>query len=197
MDAPWLDLLNSDWHDYRGSGRREDRLQDPQWLKGFLARWQLDRREVSRRETRQALRRLRSLLQRLVAALTAGRSPRDTDLAALNACLAAGPIVQRVERDGDAYRLRQVPAKRGRSAVLGQIAASFAEVLVAGDPSRIKICENADCKWVFYDRSRNRTRRWCAGDGCGNLLKVRRFRARRKKGAGRLAISRGKRRGSP
>ena len=73
MDAPWLDLLNSDWHDYRGSGRREDRLQSPQWLRGFLARWQLDRREASRRDTRLALRRLRSLLQRVVATLAAGR----------------------------------------------------------------------------------------------------------------------------
>jgi hypothetical protein len=38
-EASWIDLLNSDWHDYRGSGGREDRLDDPAWLGRFLAPW--------------------------------------------------------------------------------------------------------------------------------------------------------------
>lgn len=38
----WLDLLNSDWNDYRGSGKREDRLDNPLWLEKYLSRWKLD-----------------------------------------------------------------------------------------------------------------------------------------------------------
>jgi predicted RNA-binding Zn ribbon-like protein len=52
--------------------------------------------------------------------------------------------------------------------------------LETGEPGRLKACENVDCFWVFYDNSRNRTRRWCDSRGCGNLIKVRRFRAKRR-----------------
>ncbi|MHC4177306.1 MAG: CGNR zinc finger domain-containing protein, partial [Planctomycetota bacterium] len=61
MDELWLDLLNSDWHDYLGSGRTEDRLENLRWLQGFLARWNLPRPDASSRDTRRALRNLRSL----------------------------------------------------------------------------------------------------------------------------------------
>lgn len=181
MDPLWLELLNSNWHDYLGSGRSEDRLDSPRWLEAFLARWELAPSEVATDESREALRSLRSQLQGMVAILRGGEPPRDEDLEALNSFLAAGPLVCRVERDQGACQLRLVPVERTLNAVVSEIAASFAEVLVEGDARRIKICENPDCKWVFYDRSRNRTRRWCEGPtGCGNLLKVRRFRARRK-----------------
>ncbi len=64
---------------------------------------------------------------------------------------------------------------------MAAIAASFASVLVRGDRARVKICANPDCGWVLYDESRNRTRRWCDVKECGNLIKVRLFRARRRK----------------
>ena len=58
------------------------------------------------------------------------------------------------------------------------ITESFAAFLAEGDPTRLKLCENRDCRWVFYDTTRSRTRRWCA-DTCGNLIKVREFRRRK------------------
>ncbi|MCL6580471.1 MAG: CGNR zinc finger domain-containing protein [Firmicutes bacterium] len=48
-----------------------------------------------------------------------------------------------------------------------------------------KVCANADCGWLFYDDSRNRSRRWCDGRYCGNLIKVRRFRAKVRSSAAR------------
>jgi predicted RNA-binding Zn ribbon-like protein len=53
-----------------------------------------------------------------------------------------------------------------------------------GTWSRLKVCANPDCSWVFYDRSRNRQGTWCTMASCGNRLKNRRFRAR---GAGSKA----------
>ena len=78
-------------------------------------------------------------------------------------------------------RARLVPKKPGLHAVLFEIASSFAAFLVEGDPDRLKLCDNPDCQWVFYDTTRRRTRRWCE-DACGNLMKVRRFRAKKRKG---------------
>lgn len=181
MNALWIDFVNSDWRDYRGSGRRQDRLEDPQWLRRFLAEWDLDRIDAGRPEHRPSLRRLRSLLQRVIQTIIGGGRLRHRDLTALNRWLSATPVRSRLAREQGVFRLHLVPAARGLDAVCFAVAISFAEFLVEGDPSRLRICNNPDCGWVFYDQTKSRTRRWC-DDACGNLIKVRKFRERRKQG---------------
>jgi len=51
---------------------------------------------------------------------------------------------------------------------------------IDGSWSRLKICANPDCQWVFYDRSRNQQGNWCNMAVCGNRLKNRQLRARRR-----------------
>jgi CGNR zinc finger len=43
---------------------------------------------------------------------------------------------------------------------------------------RLKVCENEQCRWLFLDRSKNRSRQWCESETCGNRQRVRRFRQR-------------------
>ncbi len=174
----WADFVNSDERDYRGRDPSRDRLDDPRWLDGFLKKWCLRAPGARHPEARQALRRLRDLLQRMIIPLSEGRPPSDQDLAALNRYLAARPVRPHVERHEGAYRVRLESAATGLDAALFAIAVSFAELLEKGDPSRLKLCGNPDCRWVFYDTTRSRTRRWCAHN-CGNLMKVREFRKRR------------------
>lgn len=181
MDSVWMDLLNSDWHDYRGSGRSEDRLESPDWLRGFLTRWEGAFRKIPIREIRLALRELRSLIQQMVNSVVAGHPISENDMESLNSILAAAPVVRHLVKDQNKCLLTLVPTVRNLDSVLAEIALSFAETIAHGDPARIKICENSDCRWVFYDRSRNRTRIWCEDSACGNLMKVRRFRARQKR----------------
>ncbi|EEM16437.1 PadR family transcriptional regulator [Bacillus pseudomycoides] len=60
-------------------------------------------------------------------------------------------------------------------------------ILVAIDQkrwSRLKACP--DCRWVFYDYSRNGSKRWCGmyaggkdGRACGTIAKVKNYRAKR------------------
>jgi predicted RNA-binding Zn ribbon-like protein len=45
----------------------------------------------------------------------------------------------------------------------------------------MKACANDDCLWAFYDRSRNHGGTWCDMATCGNKLKNREFRARRRR----------------
>ncbi len=49
-----------------------------------------------------------------------------------------------------------------------------------GSWTRLKACANPDCRWVFYDRSRNQHGNWCDMAVCGNRLKNRNLRARRR-----------------
>jgi predicted RNA-binding Zn ribbon-like protein len=45
---------------------------------------------------------------------------------------------------------------------------------------RLKVCANPDCRWAFYDRSRNQQGNWCDMAVCGNRIKNRQLRARRR-----------------
>jgi predicted RNA-binding Zn ribbon-like protein len=48
-------------------------------------------------------------------------------------------------------------------------AASAVDLLSVGELSRVKECPGpGDCGWLFYDTSRNGTRRWRSMDGCGS-----------------------------
>jgi len=49
------------------------------------------------------------------------------------------------------------------------------ELVRRGD--RVSVCANPLCRLVFVDDSRNRSRRWCDNAGCGNRVRVRRYRA--------------------
>lgn len=49
-----------------------------------------------------------------------------------------------------------------------------------GSWSRMKACAEPDCRWAFYDRSRNQQGSWCNMATCGNRHKNRELRARRR-----------------
>jgi predicted RNA-binding Zn ribbon-like protein len=50
------------------------------------------------------------------------------------------------------------------------------------DLDRVRVCplDEGGCGWVFLDRSRNGSRRWCAMADCGTQAKSRRLTARRR-----------------
>jgi predicted RNA-binding Zn ribbon-like protein len=51
---------------------------------------------------------------------------------------------------------------------------------LTGTWPRLKLCENPECSWAFYDSSRNRSGSWCRMGECGNRLKNRAYRARQR-----------------
>ena len=178
MDLLWADLINSDWHDYRGTGGRADRVDNEGWLRGFLARAAWGSKRLPSVEQRDELRRFRGVLRRIVDEVRIGGFVAADDVEMLNGILGGAPAVRRLVQDETGRSVVLVPAASGMAQVLGATAASFASMLADGDPTRIKVCANPDCGWVMYDESRNRTRRWCDKTECGNLIKVRSHRRR-------------------
>ncbi|MFG1606499.1 CGNR zinc finger domain-containing protein [Actinoplanes sp. NPDC049265] len=63
-------------------------------------------------------------------------------------------------------------------AVLHPVAVAAAELLTGADLRLVKRC--AGCPWLFVDRSRNHSRRWCDMADCGTVEKVQRYVARRR-----------------
>jgi hypothetical protein len=62
-----------------------------------------------------------------------------------------------------------------------------ADLLTSPDVARVRECDASNCAWLFLDRSKNRTRRWCDMKVCGNRDKARRYRARTPSGRTRRA----------
>lgn len=78
---------------------------------------------------------------------------------------------------------RLVPAGSGVGGALGGIVVGVTEALAGRTWRRLKICAADDCAWAYYDASKNRARNWCEY-GCGNRIKVRAYRERRRAAAG-------------
>ena len=53
-----------------------------------------------------------------------------------------------------------------------------------GTWSRLKVCAADDCRWIFYDRTKPGRGRWCEPELCGNRVKTRAYRERRRQAAG-------------
>jgi predicted RNA-binding Zn ribbon-like protein len=66
----------------------------------------------------------------------------------------------------------------GATGYLGDVLAAVGRTVAAGTWERLKICANDECRWAFYDRSKNRAGRWCTMAVCGNRTKTRVYRER-------------------
>lgn len=60
---------------------------------------------------------------------------------------------------------------------LKRIALDVLDMLQHGERFRLKRCATrGTCGWLFYDKSKNGTRRWCSMETCGSTAKMRRYR---------------------
>ena len=64
--------------------------------------------------------------------------------------------------------------------VLWPVARSAMDLLTSADLGRVRECACESCGWLFLDTSKNRSRRWCSMEACGNRTKARRHYARRR-----------------
>jgi predicted RNA-binding Zn ribbon-like protein len=91
-------------------------------------------------------------------------------IAVLNA--AAARLEVRFDPDG--------AARLVGDGLIASLLAIIARAQADGTWSRMKACAAEDCRWAFYDRSRNRSRTWCSMAECGNRAKARSYRARQR-----------------
>lgn len=62
---------------------------------------------------------------------------------------------------------------------LDTLVETVAVSVASGRWSRLKLCASEDCRWAFYDTSRNGGGRWCSMEVCGNRHKTRTYRRTR------------------
>lgn len=73
-----------------------------------------------------------------------------------------------------------VPDAGGVDGAIAQLMAIVAGAVADGSWARLKACPAETCEWAFYDKSKNRSGRWCSMAVCGNQQKARAFRERRR-----------------
>jgi hypothetical protein len=66
----------------------------------------------------------------------------------------------------------------GAAGALGRLLGIAFVSEITGTWSRLKECGDETCRSVFFDRSRNRSGRWCSMETCGNRNKARAWRQR-------------------
>lgn len=148
----------------------------PATLTRRLGRRAQARPEAARR-TLSRLRMLREALYGIFAAAAGSRRPGSRDLAVLNQWLHRVFGRSYVEHSRRGFRVQTRIDPADLAAVAVPVLRSAVEVLTS-DVDRVRVCADPTCAWLFLDTTRNRARRWCDMNVCGNRNKVRRFRGR-------------------
>jgi predicted RNA-binding Zn ribbon-like protein len=109
-----------------------------------------------------------------------------SDVRVLSEWLSRQPIGVQLCSDGEGMPAVQYkPADREGCYFCAEVLALVVEAIAHHTWMRLKACP--DCRWVFYDQTKNRNKVWCLmsasgpqGRSCGSISKVRRFRERQK-----------------
>ena len=148
-------------------------LDSPAALRRWLAERGFGTMRVSRADVERA-REVREALRDLVRARGGDTSNRQA-ARLLNRVADDAGMTVRFDESGDAAL---GAAAGGVAGALGRILLFTAVAIVEGRWQRLKTCPN--CRWAFYDYSRNCSAKWCSMTLCGNRLKTRSYYRRRR-----------------
>jgi predicted RNA-binding Zn ribbon-like protein len=125
---------------------------------------------------------LREALYRLFVSIGDVTQPQKRDLAVLNKNLSDTMAQSRLVPTETGYVWDTSGDKDKLDGMLHPVVRSAADLLTSGELDRIKQCaDEQGCGWMFFDTSRNRSRRWCDMSDCGNRAKARRFYSHKRK----------------
>jgi predicted RNA-binding Zn ribbon-like protein len=183
-----LDFCNS------GQGARARREE---WITGFadLIDWleaaeavtkaQAARLRAAGARSPQAAQRFwaraiefREALARVLLARTEGRAAAGEDLRSIDAEYGRTAPFARLSSTAGGFAWSLDPAASALDAALRPPVESAVALLISSKLERVRRCGNSTCYWLFLDETKNSSRRWCEMASCGNLMKVRRHRAK-------------------
>lgn len=118
---------------------------------------------------------LREGLYRLFSTVAAGETPNVADLAVLNAALPDAYRHLRIVQTSENFAWGWTAIGVTLDSIVWPIVRSAAELLTFKHLNRVRQCaDDRGCGFLFIDTTRNRSRRWCSMESCGNRAKARR-----------------------
>ncbi len=171
-----VDFLNTAYlperDDVLGDGRAAGWLTD--WLGGAPV-------ASTRSEDEAPLRQLRDLREglRQFAAANNGQPPDEEAIGRAAAALGSVELVLDLGgHDRVPQLLAAAPVATPSERTLVAVAGCFLTARITQHWARVKACAAPDCRYAYFDTSRNRSRRWCEMAYCGNRAKNRAWRER-------------------
>lgn len=124
---------------------------------------------------------LREAVYRIFSAIANHQSVAEDDMNILNDFISQTFTYIRVSGSGTKFDLSWGEETDTLDQILWPVIHSATELLTAGQLDRVGQCDDdRGCGWLFYDHSRNRSRRWCSMETCGNRAKVQRHFEKKK-----------------
>jgi predicted RNA-binding Zn ribbon-like protein len=123
---------------------------------------------------------LREAIYRIFTALAEDASPEEDDLVSLNAAIAVAMTHARLVPKVDGFAWDWDSDGRDLDHMLWPVVRSAADLLASDELHDVRVCASETCSWLFFDTSKNHSRRWCDMKSCGNRAKARRFYGRKK-----------------
>lgn len=123
---------------------------------------------------------LRKAIYNIFTSIAHHKSPEPGDLNILNVALSDTLVHYRIElnKEGFIWGWNNTPAL---DQMIWYVIRDTADLLTGDSLNRIGQCTNVTgCGWLFLDTSRNRSRRWCSMETCGNRAKAMRHYQRMK-----------------
>ncbi len=124
---------------------------------------------------RENLVAFRVLVRALIDANMTGEQDRAAN-ERLAALAAEHPVRIAVDADGRVGLDLDPPASV--DALIAQMIGIVLQAQIDGSWKRLKICGADDCRWAFFDASKNQRGHWCSMELCGNRVKNRTYRRR-------------------
>jgi len=135
-------------------------------------------------EARAILQRakdLRETIYRVFSATAAGATPAAVDLDGVRLAYAEAVRQARLIAGDQAFEWDWPASSTSLGEMLWPVAHSAVALLMSSEAKRVKECPGMDdCGWLFFDESKNGSRRWCSMETCGSRSKMRRHYARKR-----------------
>lgn len=128
-----------------------------------------------KREAEQAFAgaiEFRGILRQTAERLIKRKPVPSAALTSINDLLNNQVSYAEIRRTKDGFEKRLHANFTAPAHLLLPIAEAVCNLLCYGRLSLIKKCENAACVLLFYDTTKNHSRRWCSMSACGNRMKV-------------------------
>lgn len=138
-------------------------------------------REIRPRDTDGTLERvieLRETLYFLFKSVATGKPPDPSRLQTFNRFLADGHVPEAIIWHKPDFIRVYRDLTETLEGPLWPVVEAAGSLLTSPDRHHVRECIEGTCRWLFLDRSKNHSRRWCDMKVCGNRSKAQRFYAR-------------------
>jgi len=125
---------------------------------------------------------LREAMYRIFSAVIEGSPPSKEDSSLFNRELSRTLVNAYVIFREGKFVLRWRDSENALERILWPVIHDACELLTSQELARVGKCADEKCGWLFFDTSKNRSRRWCSMNDCGNRAKVRRHYKKKRTG---------------